>query len=105
MPPPPRWWWYERIETRVTRVVRVLRVDTDTITHKTSFLFLRFIMAKEILNFHLRRGFAVTAGLLLLGSAQLSVAFTPPHRGECRFFLDTADTDEVRGESAVYLPR
>jgi len=43
-----------------------------------------------------RRGLdTVTVGLLLLCCiVQLSVSFTPPHRGECRFFLDTADTDE-----------
>jgi hypothetical protein len=38
----------------------------------------------------------VIVGLLLHCLVQRTIAFTPPHRGECRFYLDTADTDEVR---------
>jgi hypothetical protein len=49
-------------------------------------------------NFHRRsNGLAVViVGLLLHCLVQRTIAFTPPHRGECRFYLDTADTDEVR---------
>ena len=58
-----------------------------------------FIMANAIgSNFHRRSsGLAVViVGLLLHCLVQRTIAFTPPHRGECRFYLDTADTDEVR---------
>ena len=34
------------------------------------------------------------AATLLLFNLQYSLSFTHPHRGECRFFLDTAETSE-----------
>ena len=37
---------------------------------------------------------AALATLLLLQIFQISLSFTPPHRGACRLFLDTADTSE-----------
>lgn len=32
--------------------------------------------------------------VLIFCNLQHSLSFTPPHRGDCRFFLDTADTSE-----------
>lgn len=34
------------------------------------------------------------AATLLLSGVHYSASFTPPHRGECRLFLDTAETSE-----------
>ena len=35
-----------------------------------------------------------TKSLLLISSLQFATSFAPPHGGECRFFLDTADPSE-----------
>lgn len=43
-----------------------------------------------------RRQIATFIISVILGCADQILSFTPPHRGECRFFLDTGDTSEVR---------
>ena len=43
-----------------------------------------------------------TAVIWLLLCCIQAIAFTPPHRGDCRFFLDTADTNEVSYSTVPY---
>jgi alpha-D-ribose 1-methylphosphonate 5-triphosphate synthase subunit PhnH len=69
-------------------------------SHHTTFMALGGPGALNMIqqDFHRWRGLTVaTIVLILCCCNQRCISFTPPHRGECRFFLDTADTDEVRG--------